>query len=347
MHVKAVQLIEIGKPLELREIARPEPGAGEIRVRVLAAGICHSDAHYRDGTASVGFLPITLGHEIAGVVDHIGPSVDGVSVGDRVALHYLFTCGQCEYCGSGLEQFCTNGRMVGKHANGGYAEYAIAPARNAIPIAESVSPAAAAIMMCSTATAFHALRKARMSAGDRVAVFGAGGLGMSAIQLARACGAAEVFAVDIDAAKLEAAEAYGARSVDPARGAPERQLRDLTRGRGVDVALEFVGIPATQAQAVASLAVQGRVAMAGITASPFEVHSYQTLINREAEIVGVSDHLRGELVTLMDLAQRGLLDLESVIADRVALDADQINGRLDALAEFRGATRSVIVPSAG
>lgn len=235
--------------------------------------------------------------------------------------------------------------MVGKHANGGYAEYAIAPARNAIPIADSVSPVAAAIMMCSTATAFHALRKARMSAGDRVAVFGAGGLGMSAIQLARACGAAEVFAVDIDAAKLDAAEAYGARPIDPARGTPERQLRDLTRGRGVDVALEFAGLPATQAQAVASLAVQGRAAMAGISASPFEVHSYQTLINREAEIVGVSDHLRGELVTLMDFAARGLLDLESVIADRVALDADQINGRLDSLAAFRGATRSVIVPN--
>jgi propanol-preferring alcohol dehydrogenase len=341
--MRAVQLVEIGKPLELREITRPEPGPGEVRVRVLAAGICHSDAHYRAGTASVGFLPITLGHEIAGVVDYTGPSVESVSVGDRVALHYLFTCGQCDYCARGLEQFCPKGRMVGKHANGGYAEYVVAPARNAIPIADSLSPEAAAIMMCSTATAFHALRKARMSAGDRVAVFGAGGLGMSAIQLAQACGAAEVFAVDIDPGKLEAAEAYGARPIDPVRGAPERQLHDSTHGRGVDVALEFAGLPTTQAQAVASLAVQGRAALAGITGSPFAVESYPTLINREAEIVGVSDHLRGELITLMELARRGLLDLESVITDRVALDADQINSRLDALAAFRGSTRSVIV----
>lgn len=341
--MKTVQLVEIGKPLERRDVARPEPGPGEIRVKVLAAGVCHSDAHYRAGTASVGFLPITLGHEIAGVVEKTGTLVDNVSIGDRVALHYLFTCGQCEYCARGLEQFCTRGKMVGKHANGGYAEYVVAPARNAIPIADTVSPAAAAIMMCSTATAFHALRKARMSAGDSVAVFGAGGLGMSAIQLARACGAAAVFAVDIDPAKRQTAEGYGARPVDPARGAPEEQLRTYTDGRGVDVALEFAGLPATQEQAVALLAVQGRAAMAGISGLPFAVSSYQTLINREAEIVGVSDHLRHELVTLMGFAGRGLLDLESVITNRIALDADRINSCLDALAGFHGRTRSVIM----
>jgi threonine dehydrogenase-like Zn-dependent dehydrogenase len=168
---------------------------------------------------------------------------------------------------------------------------------------------------------------------------------MSAIQLARACGATEVFAVDIDQAKLDAAEAYGAHPVDPARGDPARQLHDLTRGRGVDVALEFAGLPVTQVQAVESLAVQGRAALAGISSGPFAVHGYPTLINREAEIVGVSDHLRSELVTLMEFAHSGLLDLESVIADRIPLDAGEINARLDALAEFRGRTRSVIVPS--
>lgn len=108
------------------------------------------------------------------------------------------------------------------------------------------------------------------------------------LPLARACGAAEVFAIDIDPAKLETAEAYGARSIDPALGAPGRQIHDLTHGRGVDMALEFAGIPATQAQAVASLAVQ----------------SYPTLINRQAEIVRVSDHLRGELITPMEIARR-------------------------------------------
>ena len=342
--MKAVQLIEIGKPLQMREIAQPVPGTGEMLVKVLAAGICHSDAHYRAGTSGVGFLPITPGHEIAGVVEATGPGVSGFAEGDRVAIHYLFTCGQCDYCTAGQEQFCRSGKMVGKHANGGYAEYVIAPARNAIRVPDSVSSTAAAIMMCSTATAFHALNKARISAGDTVAIFGAGGLGVSAIQLARACGATEVFAVDIDPEKLKAAERYGARPIDPAHGAPSTQLLEITSGRGVDVALEFAGLPATQEQAVASLAVQGRAALAGIGDRPFAVSGYPMMINREREIIGVSDHLRHELVTLMEFARAGLIDLDGVVTDTVPLDADQINSRLDALSAFHGRLRSVIVP---
>jgi propanol-preferring alcohol dehydrogenase len=342
--MKAVQLVELGAPLELREVARPRPGADELLVKVAAAGICHSDAHYRAGTSGVGFLPLTLGHEIAGTVAEVGADVTGVKVGDRVALHYLFTCGRCEYCVRGLEQFCPAGKMVGKHAHGGYAEYVVAPARNAIPVPEGVGLETAAIMMCSSATAFHALRKARMAAGERVAVFGAGGLGLSAVQLARACGAAEVYAVDVSPEKLGAASSYGAKPVSPAEGAPETQLRDFTEGQGVDVALEFAGLPLTQRQAVASLAAQGRAALVGISGAPFAVESYATIINREAEIIGVSDHLHGELTTLMMFAHRGLLELEGIIADRVPLDAEEINSRLDALAEFRGETRSVILP---
>ena len=341
--MRAIQIIEVGKPLQMREVALPEPAGAEIRVRVQAAGICHSDAHYRDGTASVASVPITPGHEVAGVVHKLGAEVTSVAVGDRVALHYLISCGQCAYCARGLEQFCTTGRMLGKHVNGGYAEYVVAPARNAIPIADAVSAPEAAIMMCSSATAFHALRKARMRAGESVAVFGVGGLGMSAVQLARACGAAEVFAVDVDAAKLAAAAAYGAQPINATEGAADVQLRERTHGRGVDVALEFAGLPLTQQQAVAALAVHGRVALAGISRATFAVDSYATVINREAEIIGVSDHLHGELLTLMEFTRRGLLDLDSVIAERLPLDAAQINRRLDALAGFHGRTRSVIV----
>lgn len=341
--MQAIQIVELGKPLQARDVPLPEPGPNEIRIKVEAAGICHSDAHYRAGTASVAHLPITPGHEIAGRVDKLGANVTGLTPGDRVALHYLATCGACDYCARGLEQFCRNGMMLGKHLDGGYAEYVVAPARNAIPVAAKVSAPAAAIMMCSSSTAFHALRQARMQPGDRVAVFGAGGLGMSAVQLARACGAADVFAVDIDRRKLDAAARYGAIPIDPADGAPEQQLRTATHGDGVDVALEFAGLPLTQQQATAALAVHGRVALAGISRQPFAVDSFATVINREAVIIGVSDHLRSELVTLMEFAQRGLLDLESVIADRLPLDAGEINRRLDALAGFHGVTRSVIV----
>ncbi|HRO62380.1 zinc-binding dehydrogenase [Thermomonas sp.] len=342
--MRSVQIVELGKPLQLRQTALPEPGPGEIRVRVEAAGICHSDLHYRDGVASVAKLPITPGHEIAGRVDALGEGVTEVAIGDRVALHYLISCGRCDACARGLEQFCTRGQMLGKHRDGGYAQYALAPARNAIPVAEGVGMAEAAIMMCSSATAFHALRKARIAPGDRVAVFGCGGLGLSAIQLAHACGAAQVFGIDIDAGKLAAAHGYGAIPVDPADGAPVRQLREATGGDGVEVALEFAGLPLTQRQAVAALAVQGRAAIAGITHAAFEIDSFGDLICREAEVIGVSDHLRSELVTLMEFTRRGQLDLKSVVTETIPLDADAINARLDALAGFRGHGRIVITP---
>lgn len=340
----ALQIVQQGHLLELRDVATPEPGADEVLIRVEAAGMCHSDAHYRSGTASVARVPITPGHEIAGRIAKLGRDVPSLKVGERVALHYLVTCGQCDYCRRGLEQFCIRGQMLGKHRDGGYAEYVVAPARNAIPVAESVSSAAAAIMMCSSGTAFHALRMARMAAGDRVAIFGIGGLGMSALQLARISGAAEVFAIDIDADKRQTAERLGAHAIDPADGPVERQLRKLTGGYGVDVALEFAGRPVTQQQAVAVLAVHGRAALAGISGTPFSVDSFATVINHEATIVGVSDHLRSELVTLMGFAARGLLDLEGVITDRVPLDATIVNQRLDALARFHGQSRTVITP---
>lgn len=337
-------MIQIGAPLELRELPLPEPGDGEILLRVEAAGICHSDAHYQHGTSGTGPLPLTLGHEVAGTVEKIGRSVTAVRKGERVAIHYLYVCGTCAYCRAGLEQFCSSGKMIGKHINGGYAEFMLAPAGNAVPVPEAVSLDAAAIMMCSSATALHALRKTRMRAGDRVAVFGAGGLGLSAVQLARICGAAEVYAVDLSEEKLAAAQRYGAVAVNPKNGAIEQQLRELTHGQGADVALEFAGIPVTQSQALAVLAVQGRAAFAGIGSQPFSVQAYPALINREAELIGVSDHLRGELVTLMEFAGRGLLDLDSVIAERIPLDADAINRHLDALHGFHGATRTLIQP---
>ena len=340
--MKAVQLVQVGAPLEEREIATPSPRAHEILVAIKAAGICHSDVHYRDGTGHVSFTPITLGHEVAGVVAAVGEDVVDVRVGDRVAAHYLMTCGNCEHCVAGLEQFCAHGRMLGKDAHGGYAEFIVIPARNAIPVPDNVDMAVAAIMMCSTATAFHALHKARMRAGDRVAIFGAGGLGVSGIQLAHACGASEVFAIDIAEDKRLLAERFGARAIDPARATPDEQIRVATNGRGVDVALEFTGIAVVQEQALAALGVQGRVALTGIGKDAFHARGYPDVINREAEIIGVSDHTRAELVTLMEFARNGSLDLATVIGERIPLDAGQINAKLDALANFHSPARTVI-----
>src|SRR5436190_7564964 len=128
--MKAVQLIKPGRPLELREIPIPEPGSHDVLVRVKAAGICHSDAHYRAGKSRVHPLPLTLGHEVAGIIESTGSGVKGFHKGERVCVHYLATCGGCGYCLDGNEQFCPSASMIGKYRDGGFAEYILMPARS-------------------------------------------------------------------------------------------------------------------------------------------------------------------------------------------------------------------------
>ena len=342
--MRAVQLVEIGTPLEQREVPTPDIGAGDVLVRVKAAGICHSDAHYRAGHSAVGPLPQTLGHEVAGVVERVGSRVTNVAPGDRVCLHYLLACGDCEYCVRGREQFCVEGGMIGKTCDGGYAEAIAVPARNAVRLPDEIPFEHGAVLMCSSATSLHALVKTRLAPGETVAVFGAGGLGMSAIQLARGMGALDVYAVDIRPAKLALAERLGAVPVNAAALDPVAEIRRLTGGRGVDVALEVIGLPQTIEQAIESLAVFGRAGLVGIASQPARIDTYPLLLGREAEVIGCSDHLLHELPRLLEVARRGILDLGSLEMQTIPLEAGAINAALDALDGFSGAVRTVIVP---
>lgn len=343
--MKAVRLVETGKPLKEQEVPIPSMGDHDVLVSVKAAGICHSDVHYRAGKSPVGVLPQTLGHEVAGVIEKVGTGVETTRIGERVSLHYLLTCGNCNYCRQGREQFCVTGLMIGKHRDGGYAEYITVPARNAVPLPDAVSFEQGAVLMCSTSTSFHALRKARLKAGESVAIFGAGGLGMSAIQLAFIVGASRVFAIDINPQKLATAETYGAIPVDASVCNPVETLFQKTAGKGVDVSLEVIGLPETMQQAVRCLGVFGRAVLAGIAESPFEIDSYLELLGRETQIIGCSDHLLEELPILLEFLRQGRIDLSHVITESVSLDAEAINDVLDALEQFKGHVRTVIKPA--
>ncbi len=342
--MKAIRLVRPGQPLEAQQVPVPSLSGRDVLVRVKAAGICHSDAHYRAGTSRVDPLPLTLGHEVAGVVEQVGPEVTHFKRGDRVCLHYLATCGQCVYCQQGNEQFCTTGAMIGKYRDGGYAEFIVMPARSVFRLPEEIPFEQGAVMMCSSATSLHALNKARLRAGESVAVFGVGGLGLSAIQLARVFGAREVLAVDIRPRKLALAAHFGAVPVNAAECEPVAEIRRLTGGRGVDVAVELIGLPLTMRQAVQSLAIQGRAALAGITEKTFEVAPYGEVLNKEAEIIGVSDHLAQELPQLLEWARCGALDLSGVVTRTLPLDARVVNDALDDLEHFGGEGRMVIKP---
>jgi propanol-preferring alcohol dehydrogenase len=328
----------------MMEIPAPTICSGEVLIRVKAAGICHSDAHYRAGRSAVHPLPLTLGHEVAGVVEQTANGADQFKPGDRVCIHYLATCGECRHCRAGFEQFCRSAAMMGKHRDGGYADFVAMPARSLMRLSDEIPFEAGAVMMCSSATALHALNKARLKAGESVAVYGLGGLGMSAVQLAKALGAVQVFGVDIKPAKLARAKTLGITPVDAGQGDPVEQIRQLTQGHGVDVALELIGLPLTMRQAVLSLGVQGRAALAGITEKSIELYPYQEILNKEAEVIGVSDHLARELPALIEFARQGKLDLSSAITRVIPLDAAEVNGVLDELERFGDAVRVVITP---
>lgn len=342
--MRAIRMVGVGKPLEMFEIPVPEVGDRDVLVRIRAAGVCHSDVHYTAGKSPVYPLPLTLGHEVAGVVEAVGKSTHRIRVGDRVVLNYMITCGDCFYCNSGSEQFCTSGLMIGHYTDGGFADYIAVPERGVFILPDQIPFEHGATLMCASATSFHALRKSRLKAGETLAIFGAGGLGMSAIQLGFAFGAGKVYAVDIQPDKLKLAAQYGAIPINARDGEPSAQIREKTGGRGADVALELVGLEETMKQALKSVAIHGRVVIVGISDQPLAVHTYHDLIGPEAEIIGSNDHLLQELPQLIDLACRGVLDLSLVVSRTIPLEAEAINQTLEALERYSSDVRTVIVP---
>ena len=343
--MKAVRFIGANQPLQMQEIPVPEIGERDVLVKVKAAGVCHSDAHYRAGISPVRPIPLTLGHEVAGVVEKVGAQVSNVKVGDRVCLHYNLSCGDCYHCSTGNDQFCEKVLMIGHFTNGGYAEYIAVPARNAIPLPAEIPFEQGATLMCASATAFHALRKSRIKGGETVAIFGAGGLGQSAIQLAKAFGALDVYAVDINESKLALAKQHGAIPVNAKQVDPVEEIKRLTHNKGVDVAIEMIGLPQTMKQALQVAGVMARVVIVGLSNKSLEIHTYTELLGNEVELIGSNDHHLQELPLLVDLARRNVLDTSQIVTRTIPLDADAINAALDDLERFGSDVRTVIVPA--
>jgi D-arabinose 1-dehydrogenase-like Zn-dependent alcohol dehydrogenase len=295
--MRAIRLVRPGAPLIAQDIADPHPRAGEVLIEIRAAGICHSDGHYRAEAGRVP-LPRTLGHEIAGVIS---------ATGQRVAVHYLLP----------------NGDMIGKEVDGGYAEKVVVPAENAIPIPDNLSFEQAAIMMCSTATVYHSLRLAAFKRGEFVGILGFGGLGISALQLARHFGAAGVYVAERVPEKLALAAELGA-----VPGLPQ----------GIDVALDFVGKADLCLEALRALGHGGRLMLVAITLREMRFDAYADVLTKERRIIGCSDHTREELIELMHMN----LDLSRAITRRVPLDATAINHVLDDLERGTPHVRTVI-----
>ena len=241
--MKAAVLHSFKTPLSLEEVARPEAAEDEVLIEVEVCGVCHSDLHLADGdwTQFAGILkkPLILGHEIVGRVVERGGAVSSIEgsiqVGDRVGVPWVqWTCGQCELCRDGNENLCARQRITGVMVDGGYAEYAKAPASHVVKIPETLSSEQAAPLLCAGVTVHRALKQAKIRAGQRLAIFGVGGLGHLAVQIGRAAGA-EVTAIDVSQEKLALAKSLGAART--LNAATSDVVKEVRRFGGVNVAL--------------------------------------------------------------------------------------------------------------
>lgn len=332
----------LNEPLAIEEVPTPHPGAGEVQVRVEASGLCSSDLHYMKGDSPVAKMPIILGHEVAGVVHEVGPGVTAVGEGDRVSVHYLLTCGSCQLCRSGNENFCSAGEMIGKTIDGGFAQFIVVPEANAIPVPDGVPLEHAALAGDAIATPYHAVKLARVVEGDTVLIVGLGGLGVHAVQLPKQFGAEAVVAVDISEAKLALARRLGADHViDPSRDDPLARVREITDGRGVDVAIEMIGLKSTIEVAIRSLARRGRMVIVGICPVKIEVDPYNDILLKEAVVTGNCDHVADDIREVLSLIDQGRLDLSHSVSRRIRLS--DINDGFRALRAREGDPIRIVV----
>ena len=338
--MKAVRYVGPKVPFELQEVPSRDPGPGEVLVRVTASGICHTELHFESGLLDLGVAPITMGHEVVGRIEQVGSGVPAERVGQRVILYYYVGCGNCRHCRVGDEQLCAAMRAeYGFISDGGYAEFVTVPARNAVPLPDSISDEAAAPIGCGVTTAVHAARLARLAAGEWVVVYGVGGVGFGLVQLARASGA-RVIAVGRRDTKLALARQLGAEvTLDASTGNVAAHIRELTGGAGADVVFECVGTTETMTAASAALGRRGRLVFIGYSADAFTVHPIQ-LVVFEQQVLGSVGATLQDLHDAISLVERGVV---RTVVDRT-LPLEQFQRGLDALARGELVGRAVLVP---
>ncbi|WP_329342221.1 Zn-dependent alcohol dehydrogenase [Streptomyces sp. NBC_01352] len=338
--VRAAVLPAVGAPLEIAEIDLPDPGPGQVRVRLAAAGVCHSDLSLSNGTMRVP-VPAVLGHEGAGTVVAVGEGVADFRPGAAVVLNWAPSCGSCHACSLGEVWLCANALngaadVYARRASDGrdlhpglnvaaFAEETVVPANCVLPLPEGIPLTDAALLGCAVLTGYGAVHHAaRVRTGETVAVYGVGGVGLAALQAARIAGASRIVAVDVSPAKEELARGAGATDYVVASDTTAREIRALTAKQGVDVAVECVGRAATIRTAWDSTRRGGRTTVVGIGGKDQQVtfnalelfHWGRTLAGC---VYGNSDPAR-DLPVLAEHVRAGRLDLGALVTERIGLE---------------------------
>ena len=364
---KAAVHVGLNEPLEIRDDIEVEgPKAGELKVRIAASGVCHSDLSVQNGTIPVPPQTV-LGHEGAGVVEEVGEGVTDVSPGDHVVVSWVPECGQCYFCQRGQAYLCdmaamqmtggltdgttrftSSGSPLFQMAMAGtFSETSIIPAISAVKIPDDIPLKAAALIGCGVLTGVGAaLNTASIKKGDAVAVVGCGGVGLNVIQGARIAGAGEIIAIDMNETKLKMAEQFGAtQGINAAEGDPVAKVMELTGQRGADVAFEVIGLEQTMMQSLMMTRKGGETVLVGVPRLDvmLNVPAAFSFVYTGKTLKGCwygSSNVHADVPKLIDLYKKGDLKLDELISREI--DLEGVNDAFDAMKTGEVA-RSVIV----
>lgn len=328
--------------LKIEDVPSPEISDDQILVKVAACGVCHTDLHYIEhGVPTFKKPPIILGHEASGIVAQVGANVTNVKQGQRVLIPAVLTCGRCQACRQGRENICSAMTMLGNHFDGAYAEYVAVPAKDVLDLPESIPLEEASIIADAISTPYHAVKnRAQVKPGDTVVVFGCGGVGINAVQLAAAVGG-YVIAVDVNPRKLEWAAEFGAARTINAKEVERvsKEVKKLTGG-GADIAMEVIGNPETIEEAFDCVRVGGRLCVVGYTHKTISIVAGKIMF-KELEVVGSLGCRPVDYVPLIRMVEQGKVDVKRLVTHRFSLD--EIGKAFEVMKEGLS-LRSIVVP---
>lgn len=340
--MRAARFVGVGQPLEIVSLQDPVPGLGEALVRVRAVGLCGSDVHIMEGHTPTAFTPITLGHEISGVLEVLGPDTSAPAApGDHVFVNPLVGCGTCRQCRQGNFNFCPQRCGMGILRDGGLADFLISPARNLVAVPKSLGFPEVALIE-SAGTANQAIRVLEVGKGDAIVVIGTGGLGMQAVRIARAHGV-EVYAIDTDpVARKRSVDAGVATAFDPGEADLVAKLRTIAgRPYGFDGVVDCVGLPASFSTALDLLRPNGHCAIIGIGAVPLTLTPPAHFMRRALRVSGIYGYSQEDIRQVAAMLIDGSLDLKASVS--AVLPLERVNEGLQLFADRKSSPVRVVI----
>ena len=349
--MKSAQIIEPNKPLQINEVEIPKPSGNQVVVKVKSTGVCHSDLHLWEGGYDTGdgFMkvtdrgvrfPVTPGHEVVGVIEEIGDSVEAVNVGDMVLVYPWIGCGQCTTCEKGDTNLCESPKSLGVFQNGGYAERMLIPDYKFLAKIDNLDPDGAASLACSGLTAFTAIKKSLVNDPENILIVGAGGLGLMAVQIAKALTTSNIICADLDDTKLNTAKDLGATYiVNTKEPDAAKKIMSICNEKGVDSIVDFVNAPPTVKMDLSIIRKRGNIILVGLFGGAVELPLVSVPL-KAITIQGAYTGNYNDMLELIKLAQRGVIN--PIVSKRYTLD--DANTALEDLKNRKIIGRAVINP---